>query len=84
MEKEVYALLTPDISANEYIIELNVSVLQGQDVGIIFKSKDTNTKFLQVVYYINVFENEVAVWHYVDEDEDWDHVFKATSPINLQ
>ena len=81
--KESVALVA-DISADEYIIELNVSVSEGRDVGIIFKANDPNI-WSQVGYGIDFRTNEVIIFEYPDNNPDgWDYAYYETSPISLQ
>eukprot|EP01083_Nonionella_stella_P098777 277870_1 len=61
---EAWVLLTPNITANEYIIDLQVSLsTNSRDAGITFKTKQPFTSYYA---YVNAIDDDVSYLYYTD------------------
>eukprot|EP01084_Bolivina_argentea_P081107 146886_1 len=81
---ESYELITPNIAANEYIIELKLSVSYGRSAGIVFKAKEPPI-YLGYFVYLNFENNDITIWHITAEDgESWTVDYDDPLPIALE
>eukprot|EP01083_Nonionella_stella_P120965 363049_1 len=79
---EVFLLLTPNISANNYIIHSQITLSEGSDAGIAFKTKES--EHLAYVVYLNPVMSEITMFHYTGPNGDYIYDYDEASPVLIE